>query len=56
MLIFLPIMLFSNAQRCSRSVPIIPTTLHIMLKCEPTIMLIKIDMRHEETQLHYCRV
>ena len=39
----------------SRSVPIIPTTLPIMLKCELTIIQTD-NMRHKETQLHHHRV
>ena len=50
MLIFLPIMLFSNAQKCSRSVPIIPNTLPISYaQIKPIMMLTKTDMRHNET-------
>ena len=61
MLIFWPIMLFSNAQKipnnkCSRSAPIIPQYIAHYAQVEPIIKLIKTDMRHKDTQLHYCRV
>ena len=53
MLIFWPITLFSNAQKIPNnalsSAPIIPNTLLIMRLVQPTTMLTKTDMRHEET-------
>ena len=51
MLIFWPILLFSNAQKIPNNAPEVHLQFAHYAQVEPTT-----DVRHEETQLHYHRV
>ena len=56
MLSFWPVMLFSNAQIMLKKCTYNSQYIAHYAQVEPTIILTKTDMRHEETWLHYQRV